>query len=55
VDSAILELDALGCEPNDRVVLDVHNVDVWSIELLVVVELETGAFDAKRMRRLQRC
>lgn len=47
--SAVGELDAGFGEGGDGVVFDVDDVDVGTVELLVVVELEAGALDAEGM------
>jgi hypothetical protein len=53
MDSTILKLNALGSEPNDWVVLDIYNIDIWTIELLVILVFKTRTLDAKGMRGLE--
>ena len=53
MDGAILELDALGSEPNNWVVLDIYDIDIWTIELLVILVFKTRTLDAEGMRGLE--
>lgn len=53
VHSAILKFDTLGSEADNRISPDINKINIRAIELLVVVELETWAFDAKWVGRLQ--
>lgn len=43
-----------GCDAVARLERDIDNINIWAIELLVVVLLETGALDSEWMRRLER-
>ena len=52
---AIFEIDALLVKADDRVLLDVNDVDIVSVELFEVGILEARSFDAPIMRHVKRC
>jgi hypothetical protein len=53
MDSTILKLNAVGSEPNDWVVFDIYDIDIWTIELLVILVFKTRTLDAEGMRGLE--
>lgn len=54
MDSAIFQFDTFLSKSHNRVILDINQLNIWTIELLVVCVLKARTLDAKGVWRLQR-